>query len=64
MRLCLANYLTILQLPDTLLIVQVEGRSDEVRSSFISIDADGSGLLSWRELGEALKSAGLRVTDH
>lgn len=43
---------------------QVAGREDLVRTAFIEMDKNGSGLLSGEELEGALASAGLKFTRH
>lgn len=43
---------------------QVVGKEQEVRTSFIEMDTNGSGQLSGEELEEALLKAGLRFTRH
>mmetsp|Transcript_40195 Transcript_40195/g.89186 ORF Transcript_40195/g.89186 Transcript_40195/m.89186 type:complete len:635 (-) Transcript_40195:736-2640(-) len=43
---------------------QVAGREDAVRTAFIEMDKNGSGVLSGEELEAALGSAGLKFTRH
>lgn len=43
---------------------QISGREDAVRTAFISMDKNGSGLLTASELEAALKAAGLKFTRH
>lgn len=43
---------------------QIAGREEDIRTAFIAMDTDGSGLLSGSELEGALHSAGLKFTRH
>ena len=43
---------------------QISGREEDMRTAFIQMDANGSGLLSGDELEGALRATGLKFTRH